>query len=162
VTAARTYASTLLSNLQQIRRSWYILFFQLPFLPEAGMRANNWRGLARTLRRSGKTYTFSAEEIQSYKEAWSRPGAIKAMVNWYRAIIRYQPALRGDLRIRVPTLMLWGMKDFALSDRMAQPSIDYCDDGRLILFPDATHWVQRDVADDVNRLLLDFVLDRPG
>jgi pimeloyl-ACP methyl ester carboxylesterase len=150
----------LLRDLEQIRRSWYVFFFQLPWLPEALLRANNWRGLARAMRGSGKIHTFTTEDIERYKEAWSQPGAITSMINWYRAIIRYQPPLPKDPRIKVPTLMLWGMKDAALSHRMARPSIDYCDDGKLIFFPDATHWVQHDEAEEVNHLLLDFVFDK--
>jgi epoxide hydrolase 4 len=64
------------------------------------------------------------------------------------------------MRIRVPTLILWGMKDVALTHRMARPSMDRCDEGNLILFPDSTHWVQRDAADEVNYYLIDFLLDK--
>ena len=147
-------------DLEQLRRSWYVFFFQLPWLPEAGMRANDWRGAVRALRGSGKIHTFTDEDIEKYKEAWSQPGAITAMINWYRAVIRYQPPIPKDPRIRVPTLMMWGTKDFALSHRMARPSMDYCDEGNLIFFPDATHWVQRDAADEVNHYLVDFIFDR--
>jgi pimeloyl-ACP methyl ester carboxylesterase len=150
----------LLRDLEQIRRSWYVFFFQLPWLPEALLRADNWRGLARAMRGSGKIHTFTNEDIEKYKEAWSQPSAITSMINWYRAIIRYQPPLPKDPRIKVPTLMLWGMKDVALSHRMARPSIDYCDDGKLIFFPYATHWVQHDEAEEVNHLLLDFIFDK--
>ena len=79
------------------------------------------------------------------------------MVNWYRAAALYRlPSLPKDLRVRVRTLMIWGMKDVALTHRMARPSMDYCDDGRLVLFEDATHWVQYDEAEEVNRLLIEF------
>ena len=147
-------------DLEQLRRSWYVFFFQLPWLPEAGMRANDWRGAVRALRGSGKIHTFTDEDIEKYKEAWSQPGAITAMINWYRAVIRYQPPIPKDPRIRVPTLMMWGTKDFALSHRMARPSMDYCDRGNLIFFPEATHWVQRDAADEVNHYLVDFLFDK--
>ena len=150
----------LMRDLEQIRRSWYVFLFQLPWLPEAGMRQDNWRGAERVLRGSGKIHTFTDEDIEKYKEAWSQPGAITAMINWYRAVIRYQPPIPKDPRIRVPTLMMWGTKDFALSHRMARPSMDYCDEGNLIFFPDATHWVQRDAADEVNHYLVDFILDK--
>jgi len=152
----------LLRDWEQICRSWYIFLFQLPSAPEAAMRAGNWRGLSRAMRGSGKTHSFTNQDIESYKVAWSRPGAITAMINWYRAVLRYQPALPKDPHIRVPTLMLWGMRDIALSHRMARPSLDYCDTGKLVLFPDATHWVQRDAAEDVNRFLLDFLFNRQG
>jgi len=146
-------------DFEQMRRSWYIFFFQLPWLPEAGMRADNWRGMVRALRGSGKIHTFTNEDIKKYKEAWSQPGAITAMVNWYRAI-RYQAKLPGEMRIKVPTLMMWGMKDAALTHRMARPSMDHVDEGNLILFPEATHWVQHEAAEEVNHYLIDFLLDK--
>ena len=147
-------------DLEQLRRSWYIFFFQLPWLPEAGMRRDNWRGAEYALRGSGKIHTFTNEDIEKYKEAWSQPGAMTAMINWYRAALQYQPPVLKDPCIKVPTLMMWGMKDFALSHRMARPSMDYVDEGNLILFPEATHWVQRDAADEVNHYLIDFLLDK--
>lgn len=150
----------LLRDLEQIRRSWYISFFQLPWLPEAGMRRDNWRGAELALRGSGKIHTFTNEDIEKYKEAWSQPGAMTAMINWYRAAVLYQPPILKDPCIKVPTLMMWGMKDFALTHRMARPSMDYVDEGNLILFPEATHWVQRDAAEEVNHYLVDFLLDK--
>ncbi|GAB4505027.1 MAG: alpha/beta hydrolase [Anaerolineales bacterium] len=142
---------------EQWRRSWYIFAFQLPFLPEALLRARNWRNLERALRGSGKIHTFSKEEVAEYKGAWSQSGALTAMLHWYRAMLRYRPTWTGDLRIHVPTLILWGMQDVALSHRMARLSLDYCQDGKLILFEDATHWVQHDAAEEVNQLLLEFL-----
>lgn len=149
----------LLRDLEQIRRSWYIFFFQLPWLPEAGMRAANWRGASHAMRGSGKIHTFTNEDIEKYKEAWSQPGAMTAMINWYRAIVRYPPRITNDMRVKVPTLMIWGMKDAALTHRMARPSMDYVDEGNLILFPEATHWVQHDAAEEVNHYLIDFIFD---
>jgi pimeloyl-ACP methyl ester carboxylesterase len=146
-------------DIEQIRRSWYVFFFQLPWLPETGMRQDNWRGAQRALRGSGKIDTFTTDDIVKYKEAWSQPGAMTSMINWYRAILRYQPPMPKDPRIKVRTLMMWGMKDFALSHRMARPSMDYVDEGNLILFPEATHWVQHDAAEEVNHYLIDFIFD---
>jgi pimeloyl-ACP methyl ester carboxylesterase len=81
------------------------------------------------------------------------------MINWYRAL-RYPIRFPKEMRIKVPTLMMWGMKDIALSHRMARPSMDYVDQGNLILFPEATHWVQHDSAEEVNHYLIDFLLDK--
>jgi pimeloyl-ACP methyl ester carboxylesterase len=147
----------LLRDVEQIRRSWYVLFFQLPWLPEAAMRFNDWWGASRAMRVSGKKDTFTQEDIEKYKEAWSQPGAMTAMLNWYRAAVRGPSWIPKDPHVKVPTLMLWGMKDIALAHRMARPSMDYCEDGKLILFPDATHWIQHEEADQVNRHLLDFI-----
>jgi len=146
----------LLHDLEQLRRSWYIFLFQLPWLPEGGMRAQDWRGAMRALRGSGKVHTFSDEDVEKYKEAWSQPGAITSMINWYRAAARYPSGWMKDQRVHVPTLMLWGKNDVALTHSMAQPSIDLCDDGRLVFFEQATHWVQHEEAEAVNRYLVDF------
>ena len=144
-------------DFEQMRRSLYALFFQLPWLPEMILRAGNWRVASSGLRRSGRANAFTDQDIEKYKEAWSQPGAMTAMLNWYRAAARYQPEIADGMRVRTRTLILWGVQDFALSRRMARPSLDYCDDGNLIFFPDATHWVQREEADEVNRRLLEFI-----
>ena len=148
----------LLRDLEQMRRSLYALFFQLPWLPEMIMRVGNWRIAARRLLRRGKHNAFTAEDLEKYKEAWSQPGAMTSMLNWYRAAARYQPEITNEMRVPVRTLILWGVKDVALSRRMARPSLDHCDDGNLIFFPDATHWVQHEEAEEVNRHLLEFVI----
>ena len=142
---------------EQLRRSWYVFAFQIPWLPEAIMRSDNWRGAERVLRGSGKIHTFTNEDMTEYKKAWSQPGAMTAMINWYRAIVRHRPKMPQGSRVKVPTLMIWGMQDVALSHRMARLSIDYCDDGKLVLFEEATHWVQHDETEAVNQLLLEFL-----
>jgi pimeloyl-ACP methyl ester carboxylesterase len=121
------------------------------------LRKKDFRNLVRALRGSGKIHTFTDEDIVEYKQAWSQPGAITAMLNWYRAAALHWPKLKGDLCVKVPTLVLWGMKDVALSHRMACPSMDYCEDGKLVFFEDATHWVQHDEAKNVTKLLLEFL-----
>lgn len=62
-----------------------------------------------------------------------------------------------DQRLHMPVLMLWGKQDVALSHAMAQPSIERCDQGKLVFFEEATHWVQHDEAEKVNEHLLDFL-----
>lgn len=147
-------------DLEQMRRSWYVFFFQLPWFPERFMSADDWRGAVSALRGSGKVHTFTKADVAKYKEAWSQPGAMTSMLNWYRAVIRHMPKLPSDPRVKVRTLMMWGVKDFALSHRMARPSMDYVDEGNLIFFPEATHWVQHDEAEEVNHYLIDFIFDK--
>jgi epoxide hydrolase 4 len=145
-------------DFEQMRRSLYALFFQLPWLPETILRTGDWNGLENGICRSAKPNAFTDEDIREYKKAWSQSGAMTAMLNWYRATFWHRPQITNDMRVHVRTLMLWGVNDFALTRRMARPSLDYCDDGNLIFFPEATHWVQREEADDINRHLLEFVL----
>ncbi len=142
---------------EQLRRSWYIFAFQIPWLPEYLLEKDDWRNTVRVLRGSGKIHTFAKEDISEYKKAWSQPGAMTAMLNWYRAAVRHWLKFPDDLRVKVPTLIVWGMNDVALSHRMARLSLDYCEDGRLVYFEDATHWVQHDEAEGVNQLLVEFL-----
>lgn len=141
----------------QLARSWYIFFFQLPRLPEATLRAGDWAGAARALTGTGRPGAFTDVDLDLYREAWSQPGAIGAMLGWYRAAVRHPPRLPRDPRVAVPTLMLWGARDVALSRAMARPSIDLCNRGRLVMFEEATHWVQHEEAERVNGLLIDFL-----
>ncbi len=142
-------------NSQQMRKSWYIFFFQLPWLPEMMMQRDNYAFGVRSLKGSSLPGTFSAEAINSYREAWKQQGALTGMINWYRAIVQRQPA-SGNARITPPTMLIWGKLDRFLGSEMAQPSIDLCDRGRLVFFDDATHWVQHEKAAEVSQLLLDF------
>jgi pimeloyl-ACP methyl ester carboxylesterase len=153
----------LLSNMHQVRKSWYIFFFQIPGLPEWSMSQENYASMRRMMKGSGKAGTFSNAHLDEYVKAWSQTGTLTAMVNWYRAAFR--GALRGSWnsnritsrRVSVPTLMLWGKRDVALGFDMAQPSIDLCDDGRLVFFDDASHWVQHDKSEEVNEKLIEFL-----
>ena len=148
---------TLWRSWAQMRKSWYIFMFQLPWLPEASLRRNGWTNAIRALKGSARRGAFTAEEIEQYRAAWSQPGAITGMVNWYRAAARSQHKLASLGRIRVPTLMIWGAHDIALGREMAQPSIDLCDDGRLVFIEEAGHFVQHEEAVRVNQLLLAFL-----
>jgi pimeloyl-ACP methyl ester carboxylesterase len=143
-------------NPRQWLKSWYILAFQLPWLPEALARAGNWRALVRALQKTSRPGAFSPEDLEEYRQAWSQPGAYTAMLNWYRAALRRRPKLPADPRIRVPTLLIWGVHDVALGRELAQPSVQLCNNGRLEFLDDATHWVQHDEPDRVNRLIDEF------
>lgn len=153
---------------EQLLKSWYIFAFQLPLLPEAMASIADYEAFANILRSTSKEGSFTEEDIARYKRAWAQPGALTGMLNWYRAMIRQNAdrvpaALAGEQprnkskRITTPTLMLWGEKDVALTKDLAQPSIDLCENGELIFFPNATHWVQHDEAEAVNRHILNFI-----
>ena len=144
------------SSFDQMRKSWYIFFFQIPALPEFSLRRNNYAQGASALLESSNPGSFTEEDIRHYREAWSQPGALTGMLNWYRAVMQHAPPTPKDYRIKMPTLMIWGANDVALDKEMTQPSIDLCDEGRLVLFDDATHWVQHDKPDEVNALLKEF------
>lgn len=146
----------LVHNRAQRRKSWYIFAFQLPWLPEARMRRNDWAYGTRALTATSRPGTFSEADLAVYREAWSQPGAITSMINWYRAALRKPPPRPASPRVTAPTLLLWGKDDRFLGQEMAQASIDLCDDGRLV-FLDASHWVQHEEAGEVQRLIGEFL-----
>ena len=151
----------ILTNPTQRKKSWYVYFFQIPILVEWILRRKDFDALANMLVQSGRRGTFTPEDILEYKKAWSQPRALTGMLNWYRAAFRR--GMRAAFvrsaprRVSVPTLMLWGTRDVALSFEMAQPSIELCQSGELVSFNRATHWVQHDAADEVNQRLLAFL-----
>ncbi len=158
---------TLRSSLQQLIKSWYIFFFQIPFLPEAMLRTDDWKPVVQMLQQSGLPGAFTEEDIEAYRCAWWQKDAMTCMLNWYRAILRrslqasWNPQQIHLRRVSVPTLMLWGVQDIALSQQMAQPSIALCESGELVLFENATHWVQHDEAAAVNQRLIHFLTSNP-
>jgi pimeloyl-ACP methyl ester carboxylesterase len=147
---------TLTNSMEQLRRSWYMFFFQIPFLPEAILRNDDCGLLVRTLMTGSSPGSFTKEDIDKYRQAWWRKGAITNMLNWYRAALQMPPDMSGDMHIKVPTLILWGAQDIALGRELAQPSLDLCDEGKLIFFESSSHWVQYDASESVNRHLVDF------
>ncbi len=145
------------TNPRQMLRSWYMLFFQIPRLPELLFAARNFESAARALVDTSRPGAFSAEDLDRYREAWAQPGAPTAMINWYRALFRDMPDVRTvESRVTAPTRILWGSRDRFLMAEMAAESLKYCDRGELFEFSDATHWVHHEEAERVNRLLIEF------
>jgi len=134
------FEHTLRNSWSQRLKSWYVLAFQLPVLPEAVVSAGNWRLAVRGMRESSRPGTFDEEDFRRYRRAWNRDGAFEAMVNWYRAIVRDRPTPETP-RVEVPTLVVWGARDRFLQKSMAAASVEHCADGRLHTIDDATHWV---------------------
>jgi pimeloyl-ACP methyl ester carboxylesterase len=146
-------AKNLRQNRAQLRKSWYMLAFQIPWLPEFITRLRNWELGTEALRKSSLPGTFSAADLDEYRKAWARPNAYHSMLNWYRAAIQKPPSPPANRRISVPTLLIWGAKDRFFEQTLAQPSIDRCDDGELVIIEGATHWVQHEEAERVNGLI---------
>ena len=145
----------LMQDRRQLRKSWYMFFFQIPYLPEAFLSASNFRRGTASLVGSSRPGTFSADDLAQYRAAWSQPGALTGMINWYRAAFRHR-AKFPDRTVRVPTRILWGMRDAFLTAEMARDSLRYCTDAELIQFPDATHWLQHEEPARVSQILVDF------
>jgi epoxide hydrolase 4 len=150
-------------TLRQILRSWYMLAFQLPWLPERVLRWRKHLLLERLLRRTAvNAETFTDQDLAVYQQAWSQEGALTAMINYYRAnvfqlsrIPRHDPP---DSPIAAPTLFVYGEQDFAILPATVR-HIERVVSGpyRELRIPDAGHWVHRDAPAQVNTALRELL-----
>lgn len=140
----------------QRRKSRYVQMFRLPWLPEAMMRAWNYKALWDGLVQSSRPGTFGNDDFADYRQAWSRPGALTATVNWYRALLK-KPMSQDLPRIGVPVLIVWGTGDKFGERSGAEASLALCENGRLRFVEGATHWVHHEEPDLVNMELVGFL-----
>lgn len=146
----------------QALRSWYAGFFQVPRLPEALLSARGFAALGAAMTRSAMPGTFGPRDLAIYRRAWARPGAVGAMLDWYRALARRNPAAGREARIAAPTLLAWGVRDVALQRGLAGASLALCDAPAAppLWLPHATHWAHMERPEAVNAALVAHL--RPG
>jgi epoxide hydrolase 4 len=144
---------------RQLRRSWYIIFFQLPRFPEWSLARNGAAAIRRAfLGMAIDKSRFPNDVLDVYAAAASRPGAITAMLNYYRALIRhFRSADVGDGKVAVPTLMIWGEEDSALNIRCTEGTEAWAPDFTLRRLPAVSHWVQQEAPEAVNAILDDWL-----
>lgn len=168
-------------SLRQLLRSWYMFFFQLPRIPELAISVNRFAALNWTLKKMVvREDAFSDADIELYKEALSWPGALTATVNYYRANLRRlmsqrkprgtsgqappaetatnqaKPGKNG--RIRVPTLFIFGERDFVIIPATVRGVGEHIDAPyRELRIADSGHWVQNEAVEEVNEALIDFL-----
>jgi len=179
------FSQHLRESRRQLARSWYMFFFQLPWLPETLLALGHARGVARAIENSVvNREAITPEDLRILRDAASRPGAMRGAINYYRAAFRGpeaqawlpgwlrrfihgdrpEPAIRKSLedwpKITVPTLVIWGEVDVALGKELTlgmEPLITGPFEIKYI--PLCGHWVQQEQALVVNGYLLDFLSD---
>ncbi len=146
---------------RQLLRSWYVFFFQVPRLPEALMRARNWRLLRDPFENDARPGAFDAGDMRRYIEAWSRPGAITAQVDYYRAAFRHfrrDTKAQANPPVEAPTMVIWGE-----NDKYGLPELARCENSevpgleRVEILPGVSHWVQHDEPERIGKLLIEFL-----
>jgi pimeloyl-ACP methyl ester carboxylesterase len=140
----------------QLAKSWYMFFFQLPWLPEEVIRMDDFGWFTRAMRdEPTRAGAVTEEDLRRYREAWSRPDAIRGMVAWYRAMFAVAPV---EMRtIEAPVLVLWGDADPHLGAALATPSPKLVPHAHVVMIPGASHWVQHDAPERVNEELIGFL-----
>jgi pimeloyl-ACP methyl ester carboxylesterase len=150
-------------TLKQLLASWYMFFFQIPLLPEYLLRLDDYAAMKNALENTTfEKGVFTEEDISAYKKSWSEPYALTAMLNYYRANVigRFVGKSNPDVKIKVPTIFIYGEKDQAVlpetvkgvGEAMAAPFEEF-------RIPYSGHWVQNEAKDTVNEILRDFLAD---
>ena len=143
-------------NLSQLKKSWYIFFFQLPFLPERIVGTEKFFRDAFE-RMCMKKNAVSEADIQQYVAAYKQPGAIRGPISYYRAMFRGALSTPELPKIKAPVLMLWGEHDTALGKELTYRTKDYCENTFEIKYdPTSGHFIQHDNPQWVNEELLKF------
>ncbi|WP_246988256.1 alpha/beta fold hydrolase [Halorientalis marina] len=152
---------------QQLFRSWYIAFFQLPGLPEAALRADDFALIERIWRDWSPGWEFPEDRLESVKSTFRTPGTVEAALSYYRHMFRPVSeidAFRQDDRlsptdaIEVPALVLGGETDGCVGPEM------FRDIGRAFagewereIVSDAGHFMHHERADRIESLVVDFL-----
>jgi len=149
------FARELRHSWRQRLRSWYVAFFQLPWLPEWLMTRDDGAALVKMFKSQSRK--IPAEQLEIYRRNAIQPGAATAMLNYYRANISGLGGGAGsNPTITVPTLMIWGKDDLALDIALTDGNEAYVEDFTLHKLPRVSHWVQQDAPDEVNALIADW------
>jgi pimeloyl-ACP methyl ester carboxylesterase len=138
----------------QLIKSWYMFWFQLPYFPERLASKDDYAFLLRPLRQNPIPYDEA--DLLRYREALAQPGAVHAMINYYRAVFR--PGLQLPItRVDAPSMVVWGERDAFLGRGLAQPNSALVPNVRVAYLPEAGHFVHHDAPAQVAELLVQFM-----
>lgn len=147
-----------LRTLPQLFRSWYIFLFQLPFFPEWILKRDNYRKLEEILSRTAiDPETFPPEAIEIYRQAAAEPGAITAMLNYYRNLFQGGLPQQNWNIIQIPTLIIWGENDIALGKELTVGTQAYVKDLQVRYIPNCSHWVHEEQPQLVNQYMREWL-----
>jgi pimeloyl-ACP methyl ester carboxylesterase len=156
--APNPFADWLAAGPEQWLKSAYIAFFQLPWVPELALAACDYALLREAYANaSTRPGTVSALDVERSVEAISRPGALTAALNYYRALPRNLTEGLTAVRVDLPVLVLWGDRDPALGPGLAAPEPARAPQLRVLHRPDAGHWIQLDLPTWVGDRLVEFL-----
>lgn len=146
---------------RQLLRSWYMFAFQLPVLPEWLLRRRNYQGIANALEGMLiRKEALSQADLAAFRAAAAQPGALTAMIHYYRANLRQfikSDRIHEEEPLTVPTLLIWGEEDAALGKELTYGTEEYVEDLTLCYIPQCSHWVQQEQPDLVNQYMRDFL-----
>ena len=145
---------------QQLLRSWYIFLFQLPWLPELLLQWNDYQAIESVFAGTAIDKTaFSPTDLEAYKDAAAKRGALTAMLNYYRNI--FQSLLNDKPQewsvLNIPTLMIWGEEDTALGKELTYETEKLVNSLQIKYISNCSHWVQQEQPQLVNQYMREFL-----
>lgn len=147
----------------QLKKSWYIFFFQIPWLPEKLMLARNAHAIGEAFRGMAIDKSrFPESVLDHYRKNAQLPGAMTAMINYYRANFRGEQPVEwaNPPVVDVPTLMIWGEEDAALGKELTYGTEDLVTDFTIRYLPQVSHWVQQEAPEAVNAMIRAWIEGR--
>lgn len=153
-----------LKTWAQRKKSWYVFFFQIPWLPEFALRRRGAEAIGRAFVDMAVDKTrFPPAVTDEYRRNALEPGALKAMINYYRAAVRAgEKAMNPEPgTVDVPTLMIWGLEDTALGKATTVGTDRYVKDLTLRYLPGVSHWVQQEAPEKVNTMIEAWLKGEP-
>jgi pimeloyl-ACP methyl ester carboxylesterase len=152
---------------RQFWRMMYVFFFQIPWLPERVLAARDYHVIEEAFRGriAAQPERFTDDVIRVYKRAAAEPGALTAMLNYYRGLLRggglKRMIARGFPIIETPTLLVWGEQDPILPPDIIADAGSWVTDLTIRFIPDAGHWVQQEAPETVNAILQEWLGKQP-
>ncbi len=134
--------------------SWYRTFLQIPWLPGYTARLGNWWLLASNLRETSAPGAFPDEELDQFRSAWDRDGAIHSMADWYRA--PWTSPDVSDPRVATPTLLILAADDAFIPSDLSRAGMKYLDEGKLLELGSGSHWVVGEEPERIGEILVEF------
>lgn len=143
---------------QQLLRSWYMFLFQLPALPELLFQLDDYRLIDWLLRGMAiNKAAFTDADIEAYKNAFAKRGALTASLNYYRNLFDPDTVPSSWGILDVPTLMIWGEDDLPLGKELSYGTDQYVRDFQVHYIPHCSHWVQQEQPQLVNQYIRAFL-----
>ena len=150
-----------LQGTEQQKKSRYERFFRLPWLPEALFKARGARAIGQAFTSMAVDKSRFPDEVTDvYRQHALGPGAMTAMLNWYRANPFRQVTAGSWPLLETPTLMIWGDRDTALGIEMTDGTEKLVRDFTLRKVR-ASHWVQQEAPESVNAILSAWLTGEP-
>jgi pimeloyl-ACP methyl ester carboxylesterase len=152
---------------RQLHRSWYMGFFQIPWLPETALSAGHGYIIGQIFERMAlDREQMPSDVVELYRKLACEPGALTAMVNYYRAALRGGGGIRqrrlGYPKIGIPSLVIWGLQDQALVAQNLDGLTEFVDDLTVVTIADAGHFVHEDKPAQVTAAVVTWLREKLG